>query len=82
MGNKAILPTPPTAPAALADALFTPVQQRVLGMLYGQPGRRFQSGEVIRLAGSGTGAVHRLLTRMANVGLVTVERVGNNLSYQ
>ena len=69
-------------PAALADALFTPVQQRVLGLLYGQPARRFQSGEVIRLAGSGTGAVHRLLTRMANVGLVTVERVGNQKYYQ
>ena len=39
----------------LADALFSPVQQRVLGLLYGQPQRRFQSAELIRLAGSGTG---------------------------
>lgn len=50
---------------ALADALFTPVQQRVLGLLFGQPGRRYQSAELIRLAASGTGTAHRLLTRLA-----------------
>lgn len=66
----------------LAGVLFTPVQQRVLGLLFGQPDRRFQGAEVIRLAGSGTGAVHRLLTRLAESGLVTVERVGNQKHYQ
>jgi predicted nucleotidyltransferase len=58
------------------------VQQRVLGLLFGQPKRRFQSAEVIRLAGSGTGAAHRLLTRLAATGLVTTERVGNQKHYQ
>ena len=82
MGKKNISTAPPLASASLADALFTPVQQRVLGMLYGQPARRFQSSEVIRLAGSGTGAVHRLLTRLAETGLVTAERVGNQKYYQ
>jgi predicted nucleotidyltransferase len=66
----------------LADALFTPVQQRVLGLLLGQPDRRFQSGEVIRLANSGTGAVHRQLGRLADAGLVTVTRAGNQKLYQ
>lgn len=74
-------PTPLT-PASLADALFTPVQQRVLGWLFGQPERRFQSGELIRLAKSGTGAVHRLLTKLAQTGLVTVAHVGNQKHYQ
>ncbi len=82
MGKSNMASTSSVAPAALADVLFTPVQQRVLGLLYGQPSRRFQSGEVIRLAGSGTGAVHRLLIRMAEVGLVTVERMGNQKYYQ
>jgi predicted nucleotidyltransferase len=68
--------------SGLAGVLFTPVQQRVLGLLFGQPDRRFQSGELIRLVGSGTGAVHRLLTRLADTGLVTVERVGNQKHYQ
>lgn len=66
----------------LAGALFTPVQQVVLGLLFGQPERRFQSGELIRLADSGTGAVHRVLTRLADAGLVSVERIGNQKYYQ
>lgn len=82
MGKKDISYAPPVAATALADVLFTPVQQRVLGLLFGQPARRFQSAEVIRLAGSGTGAVHRLLTRLAETGLVVVERVGNQKYYQ
>jgi predicted nucleotidyltransferase len=71
-----------TATTGLAEVLFTPVQQRVLGLLFGQPERRFQSAELIRLAGSGTGAAHRLLTRLAATGLVTTERVGNQKHYQ
>ncbi len=72
----------PKAPrSAVAAALFTPVQQRVLGLLFGQPERRFQSAELIRLAGSGTGAVHRLLQRLAAAGLVVVTRDGNQKYY-
>ena len=68
--------------AGLVDALFSPVQQRVLGLLFGQPNRRFQSAEIIRLARSGTGATHRVLTRLAHAGLVTVSRRGNQKHYQ
>jgi predicted nucleotidyltransferase len=68
--------------SALASALFTPVQQRVLGLLYGQTERRFQSAELIRLARGGTGAVHRQLQRLAAAGLVTVTRDGNQKYYQ
>ena len=67
---------------SLAGALLTPVQMRVLGLLFGQPNRRFQSAELIRLARSGTGAVHRQLGRLAAVGLVTVTTVGNQKFYQ
>ena len=66
----------------LAQALFTPVQQRVLALLFGQPDRRYQSGELIRLAKSGTGAVHRQLARLADAGLVAVTRNGNQKYYQ
>src|SRR5437868_1067082 len=68
--------------SGFASVLFTPVQQRVLGLLFGQPERRFQGAELIRLAASGTGAVHRFVTRLAESGLVTVERVGNQKHYQ
>jgi len=37
---------------------------------------------VIALADSGTGAVHRQLMRLADSGLVTVKRVGNQKHYQ
>jgi len=77
MGTKAA-----SASMSLASALFSPVQQRVLGLLFGQPGRRFQSAELIRLAQSGTGAVHRQLGRLEKSGWVTVTRVGNQKYYQ
>jgi len=66
----------------LAGALFSLVQQRVLGLLFGQPGRRFQSAELIRLAESGTGAVHRQLSRLEAAGWITATRVGNQKHYQ
>ena len=69
-------------PTGLADALFTPVQQRVLGLLFGQPDRRFQGVELIRLANAGTGAPHRLLQRLASCGLVRVDAVGRQKFYQ
>ncbi len=78
MGKK----KPKKAASGLAAALFSPVQQRVLGLLFGQPGRRFRSGEIIALAGSGTGATHRQLQRLAEAGLVTVTRIGNQKHYQ
>lgn len=68
--------------SGLAGALFTPVQQRVLGLLFGQPERRFQSAELIRLADSGTGAVHRQLQRLEASGLVLATHAGNQKYYQ
>jgi predicted nucleotidyltransferase len=70
------------ATGSLSDALFTPVQQRVLALLFGQPDRRFQSAELIRLADSGTGAVHRQLRRLEEVRLIDVTRIGNQKHYQ
>lgn len=66
----------------LADALFTKVQQRVLGILFGQPDRSFLSKEVITLADPGTGAVHRELKRLAVAGLLTVHSVGWEKHYR
>jgi predicted nucleotidyltransferase len=70
------------AEAGVADALFTKVQQRVLAVLFGNPGRSFYANEIIALAGSGTGAVQRELARLEAAGLATVKRVGNQKHYQ
>ena len=72
----------PPQGGGLADALFTKVQQRVLALLFGNPGRSFYANELIALAGSGTGAVQRELARLAASGLVTVSHVGNQKHYQ
>jgi predicted nucleotidyltransferase len=76
------VPSTRLQPAGLANALFSKVQQRVLGVLFGSPGRSFYANEIIALAASGTGAVQRELTKLAEAGLVTVRRQGNQKHYQ
>jgi predicted nucleotidyltransferase len=72
----------PRQRTGLADALFPGTKQRVLGLLFGQPGRSFYASEVIGLVASGSGAVQRELATLAQSGLVTVKAVGNQKHYQ
>lgn len=74
--------TAETHGTSLAGALFSGTQQRVLGLLFGQPDRSFYATELINLAGVGSGAVQRELARLAQSGLVTVKPVGNQKHYQ
>lgn len=73
---------PPRAGTSLAQALFSGTQQRVLGLLFGQPDRSYYATELIALAAAGSGAVQRELARLAESGLVTVRPVGNQKHYQ
>lgn len=66
----------------LSEALFSKVQTRVLGLLFGNPDRSFYANELFRLAGSGTGAGVRELTKLSTVGLITVNKIGNQKHYQ
>ena len=66
----------------IGAALFSDVQGRVLALLFGQPARRFQGAELLRLVGSGTGATHRVLHQLVEAELVTVVPVGNQRHYQ
>lgn len=66
----------------LGDALFSGTQQRVLALLFGQPGRSFYAKELIRLAAAGSGSVQRELRRLEQSGLVTVRTIGNQKHYQ
>lgn len=65
-----------TSPASLADALFSTTKQRVLGLLYGQPKRRFTITELLAEARGGAGAVQREIDRLEQAGLVRSEREG------
>lgn len=67
---------------SLADALFSKTQQRVLGLLFGQPERSFYATELIGLLGVGSGAVQRELSRLEQSGLLTVRRLGTQKHYQ
>ena len=79
MGTKAKAPATHTS---LADALFSGTQQRVLGLIFGQPRRSFYATELIGLTGGGSGAVQRELARLSQSGLVTIHPVGNQKHYQ
>jgi len=70
------------ASANLSDALFTATQQRVLGCLFGQPGRSFTVSELIQITGAGSGAVQREVARLAGSGLLNMAQVGNQKRYR
>jgi predicted nucleotidyltransferase len=67
---------------SLADALFTKTQQRVLGVLFGQPDRSFYASELIRNAGTGSGAAQRELAKLEESGLLKAWRIGHQRHYQ
>lgn len=71
-----------TAISGVADALFSAGQQRVLGLLFGQPERSYYANELIALAGGGSGAIQRELAQLERAGLVTVKRVGSQKHFQ
>src|SRR5688572_21582437 len=82
MGIKKVTVREPRSSYGLADALFSKVQQRVLGVLFGNPDRSFFANEIITLANSGTGAVQRELARLEGAGLLNVKRLGRQKHYQ
>jgi predicted nucleotidyltransferase len=62
--------------------VVAPTQQRLLGLLFGQPERSFFVTELIELAHVGRGAVQRELARLARSKLVLIERHGNQKHYR
>lgn len=69
-------------PISMLSALFGSTRQQVIGILFGQPGRKFFATEVIRMAGKGSGAVQRELASLVESGLVQTESVGKQKYYQ
>lgn len=66
----------------LANALFPKTRQRVLGLLYGQPDKDFNTNEIIRHTNMGSGAVQRELEQLSSVGLITFQIVSNQKRYK
>ena len=82
MGMKRVRGTASVEPGGLADALFSKTKQRVLGLLFSDPGRSFYVSEIVSRARGGTGTVLRELARLEKSGLVSVTQVGNQRHYQ
>ncbi len=69
-------------PVSISNVLFSGVQQRVLGLLFGQPDRSFYSNEIVKLVKTGRGALQRELERMTGSGLITMTVIGRQKHYQ
>jgi predicted nucleotidyltransferase len=82
MGTSSNTDTNSANRLGIADALFSRVRQRVLGLLFGRPDQSFYANEIIGWVGAGTGAVQRELARLQAAGLVTVTRIGRQKHYQ
>lgn len=66
----------------LADALFSKIQQRVLGLLFVNTDRSFYTNEIVRFVNSGIGVVQRELEKLTASGLVKTHKIGNQKHYQ
>jgi predicted nucleotidyltransferase len=65
----------------LANLLFGAYRHRVLSLLYLRPGDRFHVRMIARLTGVPAGSLHRELRQLADAGLLTAERSGNQVLY-
>ena len=66
----------------IGNVLFTKTQQKVLGLLYGQPYKSFYLNEIVRLSDIGRGTIKRELERMTASGIIIQKRIGNQNHYQ
>jgi predicted nucleotidyltransferase len=61
----------------IADALFTPAQQKLLALLFVRVDDALHLNEIIRLTGLGSASAQRELRRLSDAGLIVSQRVGN-----
>lgn len=60
-----------------AKALFSPAQQKLLGLLFVRINEGFHLNEIMRLTGLGSASAQRELRRLHDAGLIVSERIGN-----
>ena len=65
----------------LAKLLFGVYRHRVLSLLFLRPGDSFHVRMIARLTGVPAGSLHRELRLLAEAGLLTPERLGNQVRY-
>lgn len=65
----------------LASLLFGDYRQKVLARLLLHPEQRYHVREIARLTGTSAGTLHKELARLAQVGVLTREEIGNQVRY-
>lgn len=65
----------------LASLLFGAYRRRVLGLLLLHPEQTYHVREIARMTDTTAGTLHKELARLAQAGLLTSERIGNQLRY-
>ena len=61
----------------IPSALFTPAQQKLLGLMFVRVNEGFHLNEIMRLTGLGSASAQRELRRLHEAGVITSERIGN-----
>lgn len=72
---------PLPAQQLLANLLFGAYRHRVLSLLFLRPGDGFHVRMISRLTGVPAGSLHRELRQLADAGLLSAERIGNQIHY-
>ena len=65
----------------LANLLFGAYRHRVLSLLFLRPGDGFHVRMISRLTGVPAGSLHRELRQLSDAGLLSAERIGNQIHY-
>jgi predicted nucleotidyltransferase len=68
--------------SSLADLLFKDYRRRVLGLLLLRPDQAYHVREIARLTGTVPGTLHKELSRLAEVGILTKQEQGNQVTYR
>lgn len=68
--------------SALADLLFKGYRQKVLALLLLSPDRSYHVREIARLTDTVAGTLHKELSKLAKVGILSKQAQGNQTSYQ
>lgn len=66
----------------IAEALFGKTRRAVMALFFTRPDEQFHLREVVRLTGVSPGAIQRELKLLANAGILTHTRRGNQTIYQ
>ncbi|VBB14778.1 nucleotidyltransferase domain-containing protein [Burkholderia stabilis] len=67
---------------SLASTLFSDYRRRVLGLLLLRPDQALHVREIARLTGTTPGTLHKELSKLAEAGILSRDRQGNQVVYR